>query len=174
MGAIGAMGAIGVAAGCVGAEVRRASCGAFDAGSGSAVDCCDWSRRALRVERFRAARAIGLEDVVVRAGDEARPAAAAALDPESGRRETGHNEDQAIRTRTSFLQHEIEYNDDRASQLLVYRLENVRRTGRFRQRRVRMPAGTSRRSRSGRHPAGEESGDRSTHAACGARAARRP
>ena len=83
---------------------------------GAAVALCGCAARASAKARVRAAvraaigavasfllRAIGLERVVVRVHDEARPAAAAALEPESGRSKPDDNHDEAIRRRASFL-----------------------------------------------------------------------
>ena len=54
---------------------------------------------------FALARTIGLEDVVVRLGDEARPAAAAALEPVTGRRESAQNKDYRYQNEDDLSQH---------------------------------------------------------------------
>ena len=61
-------------------------------------------RRCIR-RYFPLARAIGLEDVLVRLVDEARPAAAAALEPVTGRRESAQNKDYRCQNEDDLSQH---------------------------------------------------------------------
>ena len=108
MGAVGATGADGLSAGrALGAKVE-----AVCEEGAEAEAVCD-SRRALSAgaatpacrRYFPLARTIGLEDVVVRLGNEARPAAAAALEPVTSQCERGHHEDQSDQNKNELANH---------------------------------------------------------------------
>jgi hypothetical protein len=92
MGAVGATGA--------GADVA-ASCGLFEAWT-VVADPLSFVSVAPCESRERWTRAIGLEDVVIRMGDETRPAAAAALESVPRRHETSHNEDSCYQNDEAF------------------------------------------------------------------------